>query len=213
MSDQPSYRAPPQPLPANDPGSTYDASGPGPEKAASRGPKGSARPTPKAQRISFTRHLQLPVGADEAFHLFLPGIFPHTLEPSGTAVPEQSFLSLPSNYAESRRNVFHSQDEDGITNLWLTMGYDAEKRSITYLRATPGSHLGVVEVQCLQKPEGRTAAKVRFTVTQVTDDGSPPSKPCTEQRYDAMVGVWKKRIDEVLRQRAEHSERYGTEAE
>lgn len=158
----------------------------------------------RTQRVSYARKLQLPLNADDAFDLFLPGIFPHTLEPSGTKVPEASLYPLPYNHAEARRSVFRTEDVDGGTNVWLPMGYDAAKRSITYLRVTPGARLGVVEVSCVPQTEELTAANVRFTFTQVTDDGAPPARPFTEDQYDEMVRMWKSRIDEMLHQRAAH---------
>lgn len=198
MTDRLSYRASPR---ADDRRSSHSGNGHLPGKSGPRIPRSSAALQPRTERVSYTRELQLPVDAGEAFTLFLPGIFPPTLEPSGTEVPRQSPSSFPSAHAGPQRSVFRSKDEDGITNLWLPMGYDSAKRSIKYLRLTPGSRLGVVEVRCVPQPEGRTAAKVRYTFTQVTSDGSSPSKAFTEEHYDEMVGVWQRRIDEVLRQR------------
>jgi hypothetical protein len=62
-----------------------------------------------------------------------------------------------------------------------------------YVRSTPGSRLGTVEIRCEPTPEGGTAARVIYDLTALSPAGR--ESPATfEAGYAEMLASWARAI-------------------
>ena len=50
--------------------------------------------------------------------------------------------------------------------------YDSANFHLTYLRVTPGSRVGQIDIQCQEAPGGTTDASVTYTFTALSEQGN-----------------------------------------
>jgi hypothetical protein len=100
--------------------------------------------------------------------------------------------------------VFRTTDE-GEETLWLVVDVDRAAGRVRYVRHTPGSRIGSVEVRCAPMPGGGTAARVTYDVTALSPAGQRYLAEF-ESAYVEMLASWKRDIARALERewRAHH---------
>lgn len=126
----------------------------------------------------------------EAFVLFTPegerrwaeGWNPAWVEPtSPTPAPGSAFRT----------------SHGGEETWWLVVDVDPGAGRVRYVRHTPGSRIGTVEVRCALQPAGGTAARVTYDMTAL----SPAGRECLSELrsgYVEMMASWTRDIARAL---------------
>jgi hypothetical protein len=126
----------------------------------------------------------------EAFELFTPegerrwcdGWDPEWVEPStGTLLPGAAFCTT------------HAGEE----TVWLVVDVDRAAGRVRYVRDTPGSRIGSVEVRCAPAPGGGTVARVTYDLTALSPAGQEYLAEF-EPGYAEMLASWERDIAQAL---------------
>ncbi len=81
----------------------------------------------------------------------------------------------------------------GEETVWLVVDVDRPAGRVRYVRHTPGSRIGTVEVRCAPGPGGGTAARVTYDMTALSAAGQERLAEL-ESGYDEMLASWKRDI-------------------
>jgi hypothetical protein len=104
---------------------------------------------------------------------------------------------FPASGETSDGMVFRTGEGDEVT-LWSCIGWNPSAHHIRYVRVTPASRFGFVEVACRELPEGRTEASVAYSFTALSPNGRLYLAELTERAFAAMIDEWRTRIDRRL---------------
>lgn len=74
--------------------------------------------------------------------------------------------------------------------IWLLADFDRSNHHSRYVRCTPGSRTGTVEVACHALGEARTAVDVRYTLTALSEEGAQALQAFEGERFAAMIDDW-----------------------
>ncbi|GAA6141674.1 SRPBCC family protein [Hydrogenophaga sp. 5NK40-0174] len=134
-------------------------------------------------------HLALPVA--QAQRLFTPageelwveGWSPRYLEPdSGTTTPGMVFLT---------------GDGDDAT-VWTLLRFTQAPYEARYLRVTPASRWGYVDVRCTPGPDGGTDVQVGYTLTAIHPGGEKALEAFEPEPFAQMIEGWREAIEDRL---------------
>ncbi len=95
--------------------------------------------------------------------------------------------------------VFTTQHPGEAETTWTVATYDAARCHITYVRQTPGSRIGVIDVACAAAGEHASAATVTYTFTALGEAGNAYIAAFTEEHYAAYMAGWERAINHYLR--------------
>ncbi|MEI9423308.1 hypothetical protein O7A70_19245 [Mesorhizobium sp. Cs1299R1N1] len=144
-----------------------------------------------------TSHLErshsivLAAPVERVFPLFTP--IGETLWVEGWA-PE--FLH-PQGGETRQGMVFRTVHRDETT-LWACADWDPTAHRVRYVRVTPDSRFGFVEVACRSASDGGTEASIAYTFTALNGAGESYLSMLTEDTFARMIETWKVRIDAWL---------------
>jgi len=128
---------------------------------------------------------------DRVFPLFTP--IGETLWVEGW---DPEFLH-PQNGDTRQGMVFRTVHSDETT-LWACADWDPVAHRVRYVRVTPDSRFGFVEVACRPAADGGTQASIAYTFTALTAAGDAYLSELTEDAFVHMIEAWKVRIDTWL---------------
>ncbi len=146
-----------------------------------------------AKRVVRTRSILLNASVEKVFPLFTPlgekawaeGWNPQILHPaSGETVEGMVFVTR------------HGGDEQDT--IWTVSVYSPEKYFVRYLRVSPESRLGVVEVSCAAADLGKTQATVIYEFTALSEQGNQFIDDFTEEHYQQYISEWESAINDYL---------------
>lgn len=129
----------------------------------------------------------------EAFELFTPdgerrwadGWNPVWVQPTTpTLTPGSAFRTI----------------HEGEETVWLVVDVDRTSGRVRYVRHTPGSRIGTVEVRCAHVPGGGTAARVTYEMPALSAAGQERHAEL-ESGYVEMLASWKRDIARALERR------------
>ena len=130
---------------------------------------------------------------DQVFSLFTPA--GETLW-----VPEWNPEFLYPAHKETQEGmVFRTGRGDELT-LWSCVAWDPTRFHVRYVRVTPASRFGFVDVACSAPASGQTEATVTYTFTALNDDGMAYLSSLTEGAFAKMIDDWQVRINGWLRE-------------
>ncbi|WP_343712037.1 SRPBCC family protein [Inquilinus sp.] len=86
----------------------------------------------------------------------------------------------------------------GETTLWACIDWNPESHRVRYVRVTPSSRFGFVEVVCREAPGGRTEATIAYTYTALSPQGRVHLAELSEAAFTRMIEDWRNRIDRLL---------------
>jgi hypothetical protein len=137
--------------------------------------------------IERTGSLVLPIPLAQAFPLF-------TAEGERSWVPgwEPQYLH-PPHPSDAEGTVFRT-DHGGEETFWLVLRHDPFEGAAVYGRFTPGSRLGTVKVQCVERTTSETVVNVTYSLTALSASGDEVLAAMTPQAYDAMLEEWSELI-------------------
>jgi hypothetical protein len=136
-------------------------------------------------------HLKGPV--ERVFPLFTP--MGETLWVEGWN-PEYLF---PETGRTERGMVFRTGEGDELT-LWTCADFWPEARHVRYVRVTPASRFGTVDVMCKPLDLSTTEATIRYVFTALNEKGDAVLRALTDDAFRAMIEGWREAIDAWLLQ-------------
>lgn len=78
--------------------------------------------------------------------------------------------------------------------IWLLADFDRAAHRSRYVRCTPGSRTGTVEVRCRALAGGRTEVQVSYTLTTLSAAGAQALQAFEGERFAAMIDGWAAQI-------------------
>ena len=88
--------------------------------------------------------------------------------------------------------------QGGDTTLWACVNWEPGAHRVRYVRVTPGSRFGFVEVMCRATPDGRTEATVAYAFTALSEGGEAYLSDLTEDAFAQMIDGWQVLIERWL---------------
>lgn len=142
---------------------------------------------------SHTIHLDAP--PSRVFPLFEP-----VGEQSWASDWKPVFLFPPSGAAQVGA-VFTTQvhQEDEHDTIWTISVYDPASFRLAYLRVTPGSRVGLIDISCEGSPSGGTAATITYTFTGLSEEGNEFIARLIPAHYQEFIRSWEGAINHYLR--------------
>lgn len=146
-----------------------------------------------SSQISRTAIITLNDSADKILPLFTA--YGETLWISGWN-PEYVY---PED-GEARANaVWKTQhDESGPETIWVTIHYDTETHSVTYISFRLDHHVARVDIQCDAIAGGKTSAQITYTITALGEKGIHHIEQLTQEHYDRWMKSWEMAINHYL---------------
>jgi hypothetical protein len=134
--------------------------------------------------------VDLPFG--RAFRLFEPegerawakGWDPEYLHPAGAS-------------AAARGMVFRT-GHGGEETLWTIIRHEPGVGLVEYVRATPGSRMGTVLVQCIPLEAARTRVTVVYSLTALSEKGNDVLRALDAPAYEAHIRSWEEAIRSAI---------------
>ena len=82
--------------------------------------------------------------------------------------------------------------------IWVTINHDTEQHTAAYVKWTPEKHVTRIDVQCDPAPDGKTVARVTYTLTALSEQGGADIEKLTEDHYNEWIASWEKAINHYL---------------
>jgi hypothetical protein len=130
--------------------------------------------------------LDLPM--ERAFRLF---------EPEGERLWAQGWdpeYLHPAGVAAARPGVVFRTRHGGEETVWMVLRHDPAAGLVEYMRATPGSRMGTVLVQCSPLAASRTRVSVQYALTALSEAGNTVLEGLDEAHYRAFIESWRASI-------------------
>ncbi|TIN34776.1 MAG: SRPBCC family protein [Mesorhizobium sp.] len=99
---------------------------------------------------------------------------------------------------EMRQGMVFRTAHGDETTLWACTDWDPVAHRIRYVRVTPDTRFGFVEVACRPTADGGTEASIAYTFTALNAAGISYLSELTEEAFAHMIEGWKLRIDAWL---------------
>ncbi len=103
----------------------------------------------------------------------------------------------PDDGRTTQGMVFLTGDADECT-VWTLLAYGQHPHHARYLRVTPASRWGHVDVGCEAVDPHRTRVTVRYALHALNDRGAEALRAFEPPRFTAMIEGWKQAIDSRL---------------
>jgi hypothetical protein len=103
----------------------------------------------------------------------------------------------PENGETCRDMVFRTT-HGGETTLWACIDWNPSSYRVRYVRVTPSSRFGFVEVVCREVSGGQTEATIAYTFTALSPEGKSYLAGLTGTAFSRMIDDWRTRIDQYL---------------
>jgi hypothetical protein len=103
----------------------------------------------------------------------------------------------PADGRAARGMVFTTAHGNEDT-IWMLVRHDPAAGLVEYVRATPGSRIGRVLVQCSALDAGRTRVNVVYEMTGLTEAGNARVRELDEPRYREFIDSWSRAIAKTL---------------
>jgi hypothetical protein len=105
----------------------------------------------------------------------------------------------PADGATRQGMVFCTGQGDDFT-VWTLLDFDRQTLRSLYVRCTPASRTGTVEVVCTALDDSRTRVEVTYTLTALSPDGERLLEGFEGPAFAAMIDGWAADIDRRLPQ-------------
>ena len=137
----------------------------------------------KALHVERSRSFVLEVPLERAFRLF---------EPEGERVWAKGWdpeYLHPHGAREAVRGMVFRTAHGSEQTLWTIVRHEPDAGLVEYVRATPGSRMGRVLVQCARLEAARTRVTVIYALTALSDAGNASLREF-DAGYDAFIDSW-----------------------
>lgn len=144
----------------------------------------------RAQTVVRKHHFHLDLQPQEALAYFTP-----EGERSWAEGWEPTFLH-PAD-GKTQQGMVFTTEHGGEHTIWTLTDYDWEGRRVEYVRATPGSRVGIVCVTCHPHGELTCRVEVNYTITALTEAGNETLAGLTEDKFAEYIASWKSSIEDA----------------
>ena len=119
-------------------------------------------------------------------------VFP-LLTPAGEELWVEGWapVYLQPRSRETRQGMVFTTGAGADLTLWSVADYDPARHAARYVRVTPASRFGYVEVACVADGAACTRVRVAYTYTALNDAGNAFIEQFTEESYRAMIDEWR----------------------
>lgn len=91
----------------------------------------------------------------------------------------------------------HSENDP--ETVWVTINYDSETYSVTYINVTPDKQVTRIDIQCDALDDDKTSAQITYTITALGQKGLDYIKNLTEEHYNHwMKHSWEMAVNHYL---------------
>jgi len=101
---------------------------------------------------------------------------------------QPSYLNPPDGRTQA--GMVFTTGEGAEHTIWLMADFDREQHRSRYMRCTPGSRTGTVEVRCHALDAERTEVKVSYALTALSPAGAEALLGFEGERFAAMIDGW-----------------------
>jgi hypothetical protein len=144
-----------------------------------------------ADRVVLTGVVAVAAPPGEAFELFTP-----EGERRWAAGWDPAWIERGASAALAPGAVFRTA-AGGEETVWVVVDADRGAGRVRYVRHTPASRTGTVEVRCAPAPDGGTAARVTYDLTALSPAGRRYLAEF-ESGFAEMLGEWQRDIARAL---------------
>lgn len=99
-----------------------------------------------------------------------------------------TYLNPPDGRTEA--GMVFTTGEGADHTIWLMADFDRAQHRSRYLRCTPGSRTGTVEVWCRALEGVRTEVEVTYALTALSDAGAEFLQAFEGARFSEMIDGW-----------------------
>ena len=89
-------------------------------------------------------------------------------------------------------------DKNDPETVWVTINYDTETQSVTYVNVIPNKQVTRIDIQCDTLEDRKTSAEITYTITALGEKGTDYIKQLTQEHYDQWMHSWEKGINYYL---------------
>jgi len=140
-----------------------------------------------AHRLNVSHRIVVDAAVDQAFMFFTPA--GEELWVDGWA----PVYVYPRDGRTEAGMVFITGQGDERT-IWTLTDFDRKAHRSCYLRCTPASRTGRVEVRCVALDEARTEVWVSYELTALNAAGEQALERYEGERFAAMIDDWARKI-------------------
>lgn len=105
---------------------------------------------------------------------------------------QPTYLNPPDGRTEA--GMVFTTGEGADHTVWLMADFDRAQRRSRYLRCTPGSRTGTVEVRCRALDAARTEVAVSYALTALSPAGAEALQAFEGERFADMIDGWGREI-------------------
>ena len=145
-----------------------------------------------AEHVSRAQTIHLAAPASRAFPLFEP------IDEKQWAAGWEPAMLFPASGAAQEGAVFTTRHADNTDTIWAITSYDPASFHIVYLRVTPGSRVGIIDIRCADAQDGTTHATVTYTFTALSEAGNTFLASFTDAHYQQEMAAWEQAINYAL---------------
>lgn len=142
-------------------------------------------------RVQSQHKITLALPADRAFMLFTPAGEEHW-------VPgwQPRYLDPPDG--ATRAGMVFTTGEDDEYTVWHLADFDRDAMRSRYVRATPASRSGFVQVQCRAIGPDRSEVTVGYDMTALNAGAEGALEAYAGEAFESMIDDWARRIEADL---------------
>lgn len=109
---------------------------------------------------------------------------------------EPEFLHPPSG--ETEEGMVFRTSHGGETTLWSCVRWEPEQHHARYVRVTPGSRFGFVDVACAAIDADHARVTIAYAYTALSDAGAAALATLGEEGFRTMIDGWKPMLEASL---------------
>jgi hypothetical protein len=99
---------------------------------------------------------------------------------------------------QTQAGMVFTTDHNNEKTYWSLIAFDPVGYLARYVRLTPASRFGLVEVVCALHEQAKTRATVTYTFTALSEAGNAYLEEFTEESYRRMIDSWQTEINAYL---------------
>lgn len=105
---------------------------------------------------------------------------------------QPNYLNPPDGRTQAGMVFTTGQGDD--RTIWTMVDFDRLAHHARYVRCTPASRTGTVDVRCTAAGADRTEVQVSYTLTALTDAGERVLEAFEGDRFATMIDGWAREI-------------------
>lgn len=144
------------------------------------------------QQVSHSTTIRVNATPDETLPLF-------------TAAGERLWIKewkptyiYPKSGEPQQGMVWKTTSEANIDEIWVTVTYNVEQHTATYVKWSPENNVTRIDIQCSPIDDAHTRVQITYTVTALNNKARTGLQAFTKAHYDHWIMSWEKAINHYL---------------